>query len=112
MTPSRQHYDNGVAENSVTGRRYKRIVRAVKNIENGMCDRGVIKAVLSVRLSDVEVVRGAVRPAERGLAATHLAWLGGGAAESRGDLRSGRPALAWPMRSSVARSYLRRDVVS
>jgi hypothetical protein len=37
----RQHYDNGVAKNLCTGRRYKRLVRAIKRLENEMVDRGV-----------------------------------------------------------------------
>jgi hypothetical protein len=42
-----QHYDNGVAKNTATGRRYKRMVRALKNLENEMCERGVINAAPS-----------------------------------------------------------------
>ncbi len=38
-----QHLDNGIAKNNVTGRRYKRMVRALKNLENEMCDKGIIK---------------------------------------------------------------------
>lgn len=37
-----QHLDNGNAKNSATGRRYKRMVRALKNLENELCGKGLI----------------------------------------------------------------------
>lgn len=43
----RQHHDNGVAKNNRTSRRYKRIVRALKRLENDMVDKGVIDEVPS-----------------------------------------------------------------
>ncbi len=43
----KQHYDNGVIKNTATGRRYRRMVRALKNLENEMCGRGVIRAAPS-----------------------------------------------------------------
>lgn len=38
-----QHLRNGTAKNNATGRRYKRMVRALKNLENEMCDKGILK---------------------------------------------------------------------
>lgn len=38
------HFDNGVAKNNRTGRRYKRAVRILKNIENKLVADGIIKA--------------------------------------------------------------------
>lgn len=37
-----QHYDNGVKKNNDTGRRYKKIVRCLKRLENDMLERGII----------------------------------------------------------------------
>lgn len=37
------HFDNGVAKNNRTGRRYKRTVRILKNIENKLVTDGLIK---------------------------------------------------------------------
>lgn len=42
-----QHYDNGVAKNGRTGRRYKRTVRALKRLENDMVDAGAVDPVPS-----------------------------------------------------------------
>jgi len=39
-----QHYDNGVAKNNRTGRRYKRTVRILKNIENKLVSEGLLAA--------------------------------------------------------------------
>lgn len=36
-----QHYDNGVRKNVDTGRRYKRLVRVMKNLRNSLSDQGV-----------------------------------------------------------------------
>lgn len=37
-----QQYDNGVERNRATGKRYKAMVRALKNLENELCDKGLI----------------------------------------------------------------------
>lgn len=42
-----QTYENGTAKNNVTGRRYKRIVRILKRLENDMVEKGIIKEVPS-----------------------------------------------------------------
>lgn len=42
-----QHYDEGVAKNSRTSRRYKRVVRILKRLENKMVDEGIIDEVPS-----------------------------------------------------------------
>ncbi len=42
-----QHYDNGVTKNNATGRRFKRMVRALKRLENEMVEKGVISEVPS-----------------------------------------------------------------
>jgi hypothetical protein len=42
-----QHYDNGVAKNNFTLRRYKRSVRILKNIENKLVSEGLINAIPS-----------------------------------------------------------------
>jgi hypothetical protein len=39
-----QHFDNGVAKNNRTGRRYKRAVRILKNIENKLVAEGSLAA--------------------------------------------------------------------
>jgi hypothetical protein len=39
-----QHYDNGVAKNTATGRRFKAIVRVLKHLRYAMCDAGVPSA--------------------------------------------------------------------
>lgn len=39
-----QHYDSGVAKNTVTGNRYKWITRALKRLRNHMADKGIIAA--------------------------------------------------------------------
>jgi len=38
-----QHHDNGVAKNKATGLRFKRMVRALKYLENELCEKGLIK---------------------------------------------------------------------
>jgi len=38
----RQQYDNGVAKNNATGRRFKRMVRALKRLENELCTQGLL----------------------------------------------------------------------
>lgn len=46
-TPSRvrnwpeQHYNNGVSKNNLTSRRYKRVVRIIKNLSNEMSNNGI-----------------------------------------------------------------------
>jgi hypothetical protein len=42
-----QHYDNGVAKNDDTNRRFKRVVRILKRLENQMVEDGVIDALAS-----------------------------------------------------------------
>lgn len=42
-----QHFDNGVAKNNRTGRRYKRVVRILKNIENKLVADGILQDVPS-----------------------------------------------------------------
>jgi hypothetical protein len=42
-----QHYENGVLKNDATGRRFKRIVRALKRLENELVDQGLLKSVPS-----------------------------------------------------------------
>lgn len=42
-----QHYENGVAKNKRTLRRYKQTVRAIKRLENEMVEKQVIKVVPS-----------------------------------------------------------------
>jgi len=47
LTPNRirnwpeQHYENGVAKNSRTSRRYKRLIRILKSLSNFMCSQGI-----------------------------------------------------------------------
>jgi len=36
-----QHYRNGVSKNDITGRRFKRLVRILKNLSNEMDDKGI-----------------------------------------------------------------------
>lgn len=36
-----QNYENGVAKNNTTSRRYKRVVRILKRLENDMLDKGI-----------------------------------------------------------------------
>lgn len=43
----KQQYDNGVAKNDATGRRYKRMVRALKRIENELVKAGTIEELPS-----------------------------------------------------------------
>jgi hypothetical protein len=43
----RQHYDEGVAKNDATSRRYKRVVRILKRLENEMVSAGVVEVVPS-----------------------------------------------------------------
>jgi hypothetical protein len=43
----RQHLEMGIAKNERTNKRYKRVVRIVKRLENLMVDEGVIEAVPS-----------------------------------------------------------------
>lgn len=43
----KQHLDQGTKKNDVTSRRYKRVVRILKRLENEMVDKGVIEAVPS-----------------------------------------------------------------
>jgi hypothetical protein len=43
----KQHLDEGVTKNNQTSRRYKRVVRILKRLENKMVDEGVIAAVPS-----------------------------------------------------------------
>lgn len=43
----RQQYENGVAKNDATGRRFKRMVRALKRLENELVKAGDIKALPS-----------------------------------------------------------------
>lgn len=38
-----QQLDQGTAKNNATSRRYKRIVRCLKNLENELCEKGLIK---------------------------------------------------------------------
>lgn len=38
-----QQLDNGTAKNNATARRYKRMVRCLKNLENELCENGLIK---------------------------------------------------------------------
>lgn len=42
-----QHYDNGVAKNMSTSKRFKSMVRILKNLENQMVDEGTTPAVAS-----------------------------------------------------------------
>lgn len=42
-----QHYDNGITKNDGTRRRYKRMVRVLKRLENGMVEKGLIDEVPS-----------------------------------------------------------------
>jgi hypothetical protein len=42
-----QHYDEGIAKNNATARRYKRVVRILKRLENEMVDKGIIEVVPS-----------------------------------------------------------------
>jgi hypothetical protein len=42
----KQQYMNGVAKNDATGRRFKRIVRALKRLENELCKAGLLEAEL------------------------------------------------------------------
>lgn len=42
-----QHYDNGCAKNNDTGKRFKRVVRILKRLENKMVEDGVIDVVPS-----------------------------------------------------------------
>jgi hypothetical protein len=42
-----QHHDEGVAKNDATSRRFKRVVRILKRLENQMVDEGLIKPVPS-----------------------------------------------------------------
>lgn len=42
-----QHYDRGVTKNKICSRRYKRVVRILKNLENEMVAKGVIEVVPS-----------------------------------------------------------------
>jgi len=42
-----QHLDNGKAKNKATGRRFKNMVRALKNLENEMAEKGTAKQVPS-----------------------------------------------------------------
>ncbi|MCW8128399.1 nucleotidyltransferase [Microbulbifer halophilus] len=50
LTPPRvrnwpeQHYSNGVAKNDATNRRYKRVVRILKNLSNEMASQGIAPA--------------------------------------------------------------------
>lgn len=39
-----QHYENGVAKNTNTGRRYKGVVRILKKLRNRMADEGIAEA--------------------------------------------------------------------
>lgn len=39
-----QHYENGVSKNTVTGRRYKSVVRILKKLRNTMADKGIAAA--------------------------------------------------------------------
>jgi hypothetical protein len=43
----KQQYDRGVAKNNATGKRYKRVVRAVKRVENLLVDAGRLAALPS-----------------------------------------------------------------
>lgn len=42
-----QQYDCGVSKNNATGRRYKRLVRALKRLENELVDAGVLRELPS-----------------------------------------------------------------
>jgi predicted nucleotidyltransferase len=42
-----QNYENGVAKNVATGRRYKRVVRILKRLENEMVQQGIVAEVPS-----------------------------------------------------------------
>jgi len=42
-----QSYENGTAKNNATGRRYKRMVRILKRLENSMVEEGIIEEVPS-----------------------------------------------------------------
>lgn len=42
-----QSYDNGTAKNTATGRRYKKVVRTLKRLENDMVEKGIIDEVPS-----------------------------------------------------------------
>jgi hypothetical protein len=42
-----QHYDNGVAKNKATSKRFKSVVRILKNLENRMVDEGTSPVVAS-----------------------------------------------------------------
>jgi hypothetical protein len=42
-----QHYDNGCAKNNATSRRFKRVVRILKRLENKMVEDGVLGEVAS-----------------------------------------------------------------
>lgn len=39
-----QHYENNVSKNSVTGRKYKGVVRILKKLRNEMADQGIVEA--------------------------------------------------------------------
>jgi hypothetical protein len=43
----KQHYDEGIAKNDATSRRYKRVVRILKRLENKMVDESLIDPVPS-----------------------------------------------------------------
>lgn len=43
----KQQYDCGVSKNNATGRRYKRMVRALKRLENQLVDAGILSALPS-----------------------------------------------------------------
>jgi hypothetical protein len=50
---SKQHYDNGVAKNLATLRRYKRVVRILKHVENRMVQEGLIYEVPSFLIESI-----------------------------------------------------------
>ena len=43
----KQTYENGTAKNNATGRRYKKVVRILKRLENNMVEEGIIEEVPS-----------------------------------------------------------------
>jgi len=75
-----QHYENGVAKNQVTSRRYKKLVRILKSLSNEMADNNVASAVqapsfliecLSFNVPDSKFVADSYWSMTR----TSLAWL-------------------------------------
>jgi hypothetical protein len=48
-----QHYDNGVAKNKATSKRFKSVVRILKNLENRMVDDGVSPVVASYMIESL-----------------------------------------------------------